>query len=112
MEQHAWKSSRQVVTINGVSKQTSWDGVPGGDGLLVEGIEYLKFTVSPNASGQVNFSYANVVTGVNAPSDLDGLNSRFAVINAIPIVDLSLVPEPAVAWLGAIGLLVVFRRRR
>ena len=101
-----------LITINGVSKQTSWDGVPGGDGLLVEGIEYVRFTVTPNASGQVNFSYANVVTGVNATSDLDGFNSRFAVINGIQIVDLSLVPEPPVALLGAAGLLVVSRRRQ
>jgi hypothetical protein len=101
-----------LITINGVSKQTSWDGVLGGNGLLVEGIEYVKFTVSPSASGQVNFSYANVVTGVNAANDLDGLNSRFAVLNAIQIVDLSLVPEPSVALLGTIGLLAMFRRRR
>ncbi|RYD63009.1 MAG: PEP-CTERM sorting domain-containing protein [Verrucomicrobiaceae bacterium] len=101
-----------LITINGVSKQTSWDGVVGGDGFLVEGIEYVRFRVSPNASGQVNFSYSNVVTGVNALSDLDGLNSRFAVINGIQIVDLSLVPEPSVALLSAAGLLVISRRRR
>jgi len=101
-----------LITIGGVSKQTSWDGVIGGDGLLAEGIEYVRFTVTPNASGVINFSYANVVTGVNAANDLDGMNSRFAVINGIQIVDLSLVPEPSVAWLGAIGLLAGSRRRR
>ena len=101
-----------LITINGISKQTSWDGVPGGDGLLAEGIEYVRFTVTPNVSGEVNFSYANVVTGVNAFSDLDGMNSRFAVINGIQIVDLSLVPEPSVALLSAAGLLVAARRRR
>ena len=101
-----------LITVNGISKQTSWDGVPGGDGLLVEGIEYVRFTVTPNASGQVNFSYSNVVTGVNAASDLDGLNSRFAVINGIQIVDIAAVPEPSVALLGAAGLLVVSRRGR
>lgn len=101
-----------LITINGISKQTSWDGVPGGDGLLVEGIEYVRFRVAPNATGEVSFSYANVVTGVNALSDLDGLNSRFAVINGIQIVDLSLVPEPSVSLLSAAGLLVAARRRR
>ncbi|MEK7949492.1 hypothetical protein [Luteolibacter soli] len=101
-----------LITINGVSKQTSWDGVIGGDGLLVEGIEYVRFTALPNASGQINFSYANVVTGVNATSDLDGLNSRFAVINGIQIVDLAAVPEPSGALLAAVGLLAMSRRRR
>ncbi|MCW1926323.1 hypothetical protein OKA05_27460 [Luteolibacter arcticus] len=101
-----------LITINGVSKQTSWDGVLGGNGLLVEGIEYVKFSVLPTASGSINFSYANVVTGVNAGSDLDGLNSRFAVLNGIQIVDVALVPEPSVALLGALGLLVATRRRR
>ena len=28
-----------LITVGGVSKRTSWDGVIGGDGLLVEGIE-------------------------------------------------------------------------
>lgn len=101
-----------LITLNGISKQTSWDGVPGGDGLLVEGIEYVRFRVSPNATGEVSFTYENVVTGVNALSDLDGLNSRFAVINGLQIVDLSLVPEPSTALLGAASLLVVLRRRR
>jgi hypothetical protein len=66
----------------------------------------------PDASGVINFSYANVVTGKNAASDLDGLNSRFAVINAIQIVDIAAIPEPSVALLGAAGLLTGLRRRR
>jgi hypothetical protein len=101
-----------LITINGISKQTSWDGVLGGDGLLVEGIEYVKFSALPDASGNIFFSYANVVTGVNAASDVDGLNSRFAVINALQIVDIAAVPEPTVALSGAAGLLTAFRRRR
>ncbi|MCW1885723.1 hypothetical protein OKA04_13365 [Luteolibacter flavescens] len=101
-----------LITINGVSKQTSWDGVIGGNGLLAEGIEYVRFSVLPDPTGRVDFSYANVVAGVNATTDLDGMSSRFAAINAIQIVDVAAVPEPAVTMLGAIGLLALLRRRR
>lgn len=99
-----------LFTIDGLSKQTSWDGVAGGDGLLAEGIEYVKFTVTAGAGGEVAFSYANVVAGPggNVAEDLDGSASRYAAINAIQIVA---VPEPSVVLLGALGLLAVRRRR-
>ena len=100
-----------LFTINGVSKQTSWDGTNGGDGALVEGIEYVRFRVAANAQGKIDFNWANVVSGPggNVAVDLDGNNSRFAVINAIQIVP---VPEPSVALLGSVTLLGLLRRRR
>lgn len=104
-----------LFSIGGIFKQTSWDGIAGGDGLMEEGIEYVKFTVTPDSLGNIDFSYANVVSGPggNVATDLDGANSRFAVINAIQIVDVAaVVPEPSVTLLGAFGLLGMLRRRR
>lgn len=103
-----------LFTINGLSKQTSWDGVAGGNGLLAEGIEYVRYSVLADALGEIAFTYANVVSGPggNVVTDLDGINSRFAGINGIQIVDLAAVPEPSVVLLGGIGLLGLLRRRR
>ena len=103
-----------LFTINGLSKQTSWDGVEGGNGLLVEGIEYVRYSVAASALGEIAFTYANVVSGPggNVVTDLDGINSRFAGINGIQIVDVALVPEPSVVLLGGVGLLGLLRRRR
>jgi hypothetical protein len=104
-----------LFSIGGVFKQTSWDGVSGGDGLMEEGIEYVKFSVMPDLLGRIGFSYANVVSGPggNAATDLDGVNSRYAAINGIQIVDVAaVVPEPSSALLGAFGLLAMRRRRR
>lgn len=100
-----------IFTVDGVSKQTSWDGTPGGDGLLAEGIEFVKFRVVPNAQGEINFSWANVISGPggNVAVDLDGNNSRFAVINGLQIVA---VPEPSSVLLGSTALLGLLRRRR
>lgn len=100
-----------LFTIDGVSKQTSWDGTVGGNGSLVEGIEYVRFRVMPSASGEIDFAWANVVSGSggNVAVDLDGSNSRFAVINGLQIVA---VPEPSSALLGSLALLGLLRRRR
>jgi hypothetical protein len=103
-----------LFTINGISKQTSWDGISGGNGLFVEGIEYVRYSVAASALGEIDFTYANVVSGPggNVDTDLDGINSRFAGINGIQIVDVAAVPEPSVVLLGGLGLLGLLRRRR
>lgn len=108
------EGQNSLFTIDGESKQTSWDGIEGGDGLLAEGIEYVKFSVIANLSGQISFDWSNVVAGPggNVVTDLDGQNSRFGVINAIQIVDVAAVPEPSAALLGGLGLLALLRRRR
>ena len=100
-----------LFTIGGVSKQTSWDGVEGGNGVLTEGIEYVRYRVLADALGEIGFSYANVVSGPggNVLTDLDGVNSRFAAINAIQIVA---VPEPSAVLSGALGFVLLLRRRR
>lgn len=104
-----------LFTINGISKQTSWDGVVGGNGLLAEGIEYVRYSVLADAQGEIAFTYANVVSGPggNVATDLDGINSRFAGINGIQIVDVAaVVPEPSVVLLCGVGLLGLLKRRR
>jgi hypothetical protein len=108
------EGQNSLFTIDGVSKQTSWDGIEGGDGLLVEGIEYVRFSVIANLSGQISFDWANVVAGPggNVGTDLDGSASRFGVINAIQIVDVAAVPEPSAALLSSLGLLAFLWRRR
>jgi hypothetical protein len=108
------EGQNSLFTVDGVSKQTSWDGIEGGDGLLAEGIEYVKFSVFANLSGEITFDWANVVSGPggNVGTDLDGQASRFGVINGIQIVDVAAVPEPSAALLGSLGLLALFRRRR
>lgn len=100
-----------LFTVGGVSKQTSWDGEEGGNGVLTEGVEYVRYTVFADALGEIGFSYANVVSGPggNVVTDLDGLNSRFAAINGIQIVA---VPEPAAVLAGALGFVLLLRRRR
>lgn len=104
-----------LFSIGGEARQSSWDGVQGGDGMLAEGIEYVKYTVEADAGGRIDFTWANVVTGPagNVVVDLDGSNSRFAVINGIQIVDVAAaVPEPATALLGCLGLMALMFRRR
>lgn len=99
----------------GSKKQTGWDGTNGGNGLLTEGVEYVKFLVMANASGQIFFSWENVVAGLNVASggDLatneDGLSSEYGALNGI---QLRSVPEPSLALLVSLGAFGLFRRRR
>jgi PEP-CTERM motif len=100
--------------VNGVGKQTGWDGVAGGNGLLVEGIEYVKYTVVIGAGGNLVFDFENVVPGGNVVTDLapttTGGGARRGVLNAIQLVQV--VPEPSTALLGMIGMLGLLVRRR
>jgi MYXO-CTERM domain-containing protein len=101
-------------SVIGSGEQTGWDGTNGGDGALVEGIEYVKLTATANASGEIFFIWQNVMAGVNvatdAATDGTGGSSDLGSLNAIQIVS---VPEPSAAFLGGLGLFgLVLRRRR
>ncbi|WP_193214419.1 hypothetical protein [Luteolibacter marinus] len=104
-----------LFNVGGEIKQSSWDGTAGGDGLLVDGVEYVKFSAVADDRGAVEFSWANVVAGPdgNVAVDLDGQSSRFAVINGIQIVDATAaVPELSAGLLGLLGGMMLFSRRR
>ena len=110
---NVYAGQNSLFTLGGVSRQTSWDGLSGGDGSLEEGTEYVKFTVFADAGGQIEFQWSNVVAGVNADADADGLASRYAGFNALQIVqNPNAVPEVSSALLAAIGALALLRRRR
>ena len=107
------------IQIGSEIQQTGYDGTSGGDGLLVEGIEFVLFTgLEANADGEITFDYFNPGTGTDNPiasaDDADANNSRFSAINGFQIVgDFTAVPEPSSSFLvslSAIGLLA--RRRR
>jgi MYXO-CTERM domain-containing protein len=97
----------------GTAEQTGWDGVDGGDGTLTEGVEYVKFLVNANASGQVFFRWENVIAGVNVATDQatngSGNSSDFGALNGIQIVS---VPETSSALLGSLGVFGLLLRRR
>ncbi len=84
--------------------------------MLVEGIEFVRFTAVADQDGKINFTWANVVAdpGGNVAVDKDGSASMFAAFNAFQIVDLAAnaVPEPSSALLGGLGLFALFHRRR
>ena len=79
-------------------RHTSYDGIPGGDGLLVEDIEYVKFTgIVADADGAITFEHFNPGVGIHGTDpafadsstgsfDLDNQNSRFHAINGLQIV--------------------------
>ena len=108
-------------------RHTSHDGVNGGDGILVEDVEYVLFSgIVADATGTIVFDYFNPGAGTNAtdPSffdsdtglaDVDGNVSRFAALNAIQIVgDLTVaVPEPSsFAVILGLGFAGLARRKR
>ena len=110
---NVYPGQNSLFTIDGLARQTSWDGTPGGDGDLEEGIEYVKFTVFADENGEIEFQWSNVVAGVNTTADGDGNASRYAAFNALQIAhNPEAVPELSSALLGMLGLLPLLRRRR
>ena len=127
------------VRIGTDVRHTSWDGVAGtqfdpsigaggggGDGFLVEDIEYVLFTgIEADSAGEISFEFFNPGGGelstnslffdsdTNSP-DLDGNTSRFAAINGIQIVgNFAAVPEPSsVVAIGLLALGCCTGRRR
>jgi hypothetical protein len=101
-------------TLVGSTKQTGYDGTPGGNGTLTENVEFVKFAVQTNASGQIFFVWQNVVSGpggnVTTDNVPNGVNagSRAGALNAIQIVS---VPEPSTTLLGGLGMLALLARR-
>ena len=106
-------------------RHTSYDGTPGGDGQLVEDIEFVVFRgIEADATGTISFEHFNPGTGAHAtdPSffdsdtglaDVDGNNSRFHALNGVQIVG-TFVPEPssvALLGLGFVGFALRRRRR-
>lgn len=103
-----------LFTVGGLSKQTSWDGIHGGNGVLTEGQEYVKFSVLADAQGKIYFEWANVVAGVNVDVDADASASRYAGFNALQIAqNPNAVPEPSSTLLASLtASLALCRRRR
>lgn len=115
---NVFRGQNTLFTLGSESKQTGWDGVLGGNGVLLEGIEFVRFTAVADQDGKIGFTWANVVAGLggNVAVDLDGRSSMFAAFNGLQVVDLaaSAVPEPASAALTGLGLglLALLRCRR
>lgn len=115
------RGQNSLFTVGGTSKQTSWDGIAGGNGILTEGVEYVKFTTTADINGEISFDWANVVaTGAtpnvavdlapNAATPPSNTASRYGALNAIQLVHV--VPEPSSAILSALGLIGLLARRR
>lgn len=113
---NVFRGQNTLFTLGSESKQTGWDGVSGGNGVLLEGIEFVHFSAVADQDGKISFTWANVVGGPggNVETDQDGTSSMFAAFNGLQIVDLTAnaVPEPAAAALAGLGLLVLLQRRR
>lgn len=118
------RGQNTLFTVDGVSQQTSWDGFEGGDGFLVEGIEFVKFTTVATDGGAeggvISFAFSNVVeTGddANVTNDLvpngnttGNTGSRFGALNGVQLV--CVVPEPSAALLAMVASIGLISRRR
>ncbi len=119
-----FRGQNSFFSVNGGSgQQTGWDGDSDGDGLLVAGIEYVKFTTTAIdggvLGGVINFTWANVVPGLPTPGNVatdsaattTGGGARRGVLNGIQLATTP-VPEPSAVLLGGLGLLSLLVRRR
>lgn len=87
------------------------------DGVLEEGIEFVKFSVRADAGGKIAFSWSNGVAGPSGTVDFDedGTSGRYSAFNALQVVhnESDVVPEPSGVVMALIGgLAALFRRRR
>lgn len=106
------KGQNSGFTIDGVTQQTSWDLVPGGNGLLWEGFEFVLFEgVAADGDGNIAFEWFNPNTDTG---DKDGNPSKWAGFNGLQIAgEFTPVPEPTtMALLGIGGLLLIQAARR
>ncbi len=106
----AFRGQNTRFTVGSESKATGWDGISGGNGILTENVEYVKFTAQADSNGQISFSWSNVIGSINGP-DPDNISpgSRYAALNGIQLVS---VPETSAALLGGLGMLILLLRRR
>ncbi len=117
-------------------RHTSYDGVPGGDGRLIEDVEYVMFSdVVADSTGSIVFEHFGPGVGISDPTDpefdgnstvnnslffdsdsgsvdLDDNGSRYHTINAIQIVgnfsESTLPPKTDSSnFLGLLGMLGV-----
>lgn len=101
-------------TIGDQTLQTQWDMVPGGNGLLWKGFEFVVFKgVEADGDGNISFDWFNPTPD---EVDKDGNESKYAGMNGLQIVgDFAVVPEPtsmALLGLGGLMLIQTARRRR
>lgn len=113
------------VRIGSDVRHTSHDGVSGGDGNLVEDVEFVVFRgIVADATGTINFEHFNPGQGLHGTdssffdsstglADADNNPSRFSAINGVQIVGDFIIPEPtSMALVGLLGLFAAFVRRR
>ncbi|MCW1887520.1 hypothetical protein OKA04_22480 [Luteolibacter flavescens] len=120
------RGQNSLFSVNGGAPlQTSWDGIAGGNGILTNGVEYVRFmnVVALNGGaegGVINFTWANVVASGSYPNATQDLApngnatgntaSRYAALNAVQLV--SVIPEPSGALLALLGMTGLLARRR
>ena len=115
------------IRIGDDVRHTSHDGVNGGDGLLVEDIEYVVFRgIVADSLGEIHFDHFNPGVGLHATDtsfhdssllaagdplavDADGNASRFHALNGIQIVgDFPTGPRPVLLGDANIDCVVDF----